>query len=247
MLFRSVLDDGAEVTIKPGFLLDGGQIEVRKAQLHLHGTAAQPVVFRHVVLTQQNGGFIDADNAVFIDCTFKKASHDPARFHATKWIFSNCLIYRTQFAGLKQADYGVRVNNCAFVECVLPDRETQGSDLASAFGGKWDQVVSCFFFRTRLTPSVVWLTSKCNFIRCPVTGANEFKSKTSVAEALFTPDSDPMINALRTNTLVSDVGDLRYGFVRKPYDIPLPAFWSLLPTELPDTAKDHKESTSAPK
>ena len=234
-----VLDDNADVTIKAGFLLDGGDIEVHKAQLHLRGTPTQPVIFRHVTITAQNGANIECDNTVFIDCTFRKPGHDKGRPHATKWTFTNCMLYRTRFASLSQSDYGLKMTDSACVECIIPEREVD-LDMAAAYTGKWDQITGCLFYRTRIAPSALWMTSKCNVVHCAINNPSDFKCKSSSTVTVYAPESDPMIAALRSNTFASDVGEVRYSFSRKPFDLSLPAFWPLLPAELPDSPRDRK-------
>jgi hypothetical protein len=84
------------------------------------------------------------------------------------------------------------------------------------------------------------MTNKCNLVHCTLSSSSEFKCKSSVTVSLYVPESDPAINGLRNSILATDTGDLRYSFSRKAFDLTLPAFWALLPAELPDVARDRK-------
>jgi hypothetical protein len=237
-----VLEENADVTVNPGFVINGGTITVKRAALRLKGTPAQPVIFRNVHFCLEISGHLDAQNAILIGCTFSKTGGAYwINGYSSKWAFSQCLLYRCHFSHLKQIDYGVQISNSAWVESNLPDRTPmKGTDFAAMYTGRWDQVTGTMFYRVRVSPSVVWMTSKCNFIRC-VADTADFKSKTGMVIQLFAPDADPIGAELRANTTISDVQEVRYGFARKPYDCPVPAaFWAMLPIELPDGMTQRK-------
>jgi hypothetical protein len=239
------LGEGADVIVKAGFVLDGGRIELHRAHLRLMGTPAQPVIFRNVSLDVQLGGELDAEDAIFINCTFSKTG-EFYNYYSSKWSIASSILYRTRFSNMNPIDYGVKITNTACVECPFSSRMVMGSDLGGFYKDRWSHIANCFFYRGSLYPSTVWMTSECNFVQCPITRENQFDSRTSLLVPLFTPATDPMRTELVTQTVVADKGDLRYGFNRKPYDMALPgSFWALLPVEGSDIPKPKKQPKPA--
>jgi hypothetical protein len=241
-----VLEENADVSILAGFVLHGGTLEVRRgARLHVKGSATQPVVLEGVTVSLHSGGHFDAEHAVFVHCKFEKNGDVGNGRYATHWGFANCLLYRSEFESLSLAGYGVSMTNSAWIESVIPGREVPGSDVAGTYKDKSNRVENCLFFRCPMAVSTVWMTDQCNFVRCPVGQEETFESKGALAVSLFVPEGDPMVMGLKKGTMVTDRGDLKYMFVRKSFEVALPAaFWALLPGESYEMPRREVAATS---
>jgi hypothetical protein len=110
-------------------------------------------------------------------------------------------------------------------------------DLAAAFSGRWDNITSCLFLRSRLALSAIWMTQNSNFVRC-ASGPEDFVSKSNLLIPLYVPENDPLGPKLREWTVEGDVGQVGYGFSRRAFDVKVPpGLWGLLPVDLPERAR----------
>jgi hypothetical protein len=205
------------------------------------------VVFRDVTIVQQAGASFEADNTVFINCTFGVTGDMGRGRYLTKWQFNNCLLYRSSFEGLGLKSVGLSIRNSAWVESAVPARVVMAQDVAGTFRDKWNAVENCLFYRCSMEPSTVWMMDQCNLVRCSVSREEKFDSKSPLTVGLFIPESDPLAIQLRANTMVSDRGDLKYTFVRKAYEVAVPAaFWALLPVDAYELPKPPPATATAP-
>jgi hypothetical protein len=194
-------------------------------------------VFRNVTLNLQGGARLQAENSVFINCKFRPSSDVAMMMGHSRWSFSGCILYRSSFSTLSALTVSLQLENSACVESTFPQR-TVYTDSAGAFRNRANEVSNTLFLRSRVTPSMVWMTDQCNFVRCPVTQEDSYDSKTAMSVALFVPEGDPMAAQLRSRTLVCDKGDLWYGILRKPSEVAVPpGLWALLPVENSDLSK----------
>jgi hypothetical protein len=228
-----LLEDGADVTVAPGFVLNGGTITLKRAQLKLAGTPTQPVVFRNVSINGVLGALVQAENAVLENCTFAKTG-GWFSMHSSRWEFSESMLYRCKFSGLSRVDYGVQMKNCAWVEGTMPQRRVERTqDLGGAFSSPWDSMTSSLFLRSKVAVSAIWMSRNCNFDSCS-SGAEDFVSKTGIAVPLYVPEGDPVGWQVREWTAEGDVGEVQFGFSRKAFEVKAPGIlWALLPVDLP--------------
>jgi len=169
----------ATIAVAPGFVLNGGSIFVGVGStLELHGTAEHPVIFRKVNLSADLNGAVKAQFAIFEDCTFAKGGGWFA-YYNSKWIFSDCLLIRSNWKGLSGMDYGLRVTGCIFDQCKLPPRyvgDDKIEDKARKYRDQWNQVDHNFFDHCDIAPSFAWCTNLCAFADCNVTGWDTYRS-----------------------------------------------------------------------
>jgi hypothetical protein len=233
-----ILDDGAEVTVAAGTVLNGGKITLKAAKLRLAGEPARPVTFRNVTIQIEPGGEFEAQDAILENCTFSKVTpkaNGVLMLYASKWSFNECILYRSTFRSLSRASYGLHLANSAIIECDLPHRYTSQEDLASAYSGSWEVVQNCLFLRCHTAVSILWVSKNCNFVACSI-ALHDYVSFTGITVPLYMPDADPLISSLPGQMVEPSTGLVGYAFSRRPYDVKLPpSLWALLPIDLATT------------
>ena len=204
----------ARIAVAPGFVLNGGSIFVGGGStLELHGTAERPVIFRKVHLSADLNGAVKAQFAIFEDCTFAKGGAWFA-YYNSKWIFSDCLVIRSNWKGLSGMDYGLQVTGCVFDQCNLPARhvgDDKVEDKARKYRDNWNQVDHNFFDHCEIEPSFAWCTNQCAFASCSVTGWDTYRSVNELRVNLAVPSStDRFMELLQQRTQNEAQGVVRY-------------------------------------
>jgi hypothetical protein len=204
----------ATIAVAPGFVLNGGSIFVGGGStLELHGTAERPVIFRKVKLSADLNGSVKAQFAIFEDCTFSKGGAWFA-YYNSKWIFSDCLLIRSNWKALSGMDYGLRVTGCIFDQCKLPQRyigDDKVEDKARKYRDNWNQVDHNFFDHCDIAPSFAWCTNLCAFADCTVTGWDTYRSVNELRVNMTVPSStDRFCELLQQRTQNEAQGVVRF-------------------------------------
>jgi hypothetical protein len=204
----------ATIAVAPGFVLNGGSIFIGGGStLELHGTAERPVIFRKVHLSADLNGAVKAQFAIFEDCTFAKGGAWFA-YYNSKWIFSDCLVIRSNWKGLSGMDYGLRVTECVFDQCKLPARhvgDDKVEDKARKYRDDWNQVDHNLFDHCEIEPSFAWCTNQCAFAGCSVTGWDSYRSVNELrVNMTVLPSTDRFLELLQQRTQNEAQGVVRY-------------------------------------
>jgi hypothetical protein len=206
----------AKVAVAPGFVLDGGTMLLEEGtEVELHGTADRPVIFRNVKVQVTLGTAFKARFALFENCTFSKAGGWFATY-SSKWVFSDCMLLRSNWSGLTEVDYGVQATGCAFVECKMHPRHLGGervTEKASKYRDQWNKFEDDAFINCEVAPSFVWATKRCYFENCALTGEawDNFRSTTDLDVAMsIPPGSERFFDAIRAGTQTELNGVVRY-------------------------------------
>jgi hypothetical protein len=206
------------VAVAPGFVLTGGSIFLDGGSvLELHGTAERPVVFRKVKIAADLNGKIKAQFALFEDCTFSKGGAWFA-YYNSRWIFSDCLVVRSNWKGLSGMDYGLQLSGCTFYDCKFPPRlvgDDKVEDKARKYRDDWNRVENNVFMHCEIAPSFAWCTNQCLFAGCRVTGWDSYRSASELRVNISVLSAaDRLPELLQQRTQSEAMGAVR--FVKSP-------------------------------
>jgi tetratricopeptide (TPR) repeat protein len=205
--------NGKSITVKSGFVLDGGTIDLDEGTMDLQGTSDRPIIFRNVHVVVELGGALKANFAVFEDCTFSKGGGWYS-WYSSKWMFTDCLLRRSNFVALTGVDFGVQIKGCAVLECKLPQRPLCGDppgDAAAAYNDGWNAVEENGFVKCEVAPSFTWMTKRCYFSQCTVKGWDNYNSTTDLQVLMSVPPgSRDFVRSLTTSTDCESKGQIHY-------------------------------------
>ena len=205
----------ATVAVAPGFVLTGGNIVIAGGStLELHGTAERPVVFRKVKIGADLNGKLKAQFALFEDCTFMKEG-PWFGYYSSKWIFSDCLLIRSNWKALTGTDYGLQLSGCMLYQCKLPPRlvgDDKVEDKARKYRDEWNHVENNLFAQCEIAPSFTWCTNQCMFAGCHVIGWDSYRSVNELRVNMSVPanGADRFYELLQLRTQDDSTGVVRY-------------------------------------
>lgn len=172
-------DEGATITVLGGTDIRGGTLDLGgKGHLIAKGENGKPVVFRHVVFIEDLGGLLEAEDAVFDDCTFKKGGPWFSNY-SSKWVFNSCVLYNCRFGGLTEIDYGFKIQNCLLASMAFPEiqHSSKGElDHVKFLHDEWDTIIGCSFIDCSVPPTVCWCAQSSNFFGCKFIPGEAFES-----------------------------------------------------------------------
>jgi hypothetical protein len=186
------------ITVPAGVELRGGKIELgQHGRLVIKGTKDNPVVLRNVEISHDLGGSVTAEHAVFDNCRFGKGG-SWFDYFSSKWVMTDCLLFRCTFNQLTGVDYGFKLTRCALVGMDFPEiaHRREGApdfDHMKLLRHEWNTIVSCDFVDCTIPPTVAWCAQKSNLIACrfvpgePFDSAQETTVTNYVAEVFDTP------------------------------------------------------------
>ena len=220
------------VNVAAGAFLEGGQIWLSNGLLCLLGSAAEPVILKDVDLSAEIGDGIQARFTIFVNCKFSKGGAYFFPRYTGKWTFDNCIIVQSNFKSLSQVDYGLKLTNCVFLGCTMPqrllDRKTSQNTnptetgIAALYQDEWNNVARCHFVDCILAPSFVWATKSCDFINCRLGGTDAFVSTDSLAVTLHVAPKDrAFLDQLKAATLLPGTGRIIFENAPSPFTVDL--------------------------
>jgi hypothetical protein len=180
--------DGATITVPAATEIRGGVLDLGgKGHLIAKGESGKPVVFRHIVFIQDLGGLLDAENAVFDDCTFKKGGAWFSKY-SSKWVFTSCVLYNCRFGGLTEVDYGFQIQNCILASMDFPEIQHPHKgkfDDVKLLHDKWNTLTGCTFVDCTVPPTVCWCAQSSNFFGCKFVPGEAFESPGPLQETAY--------------------------------------------------------------
>ena len=189
------------ITCPAGVEIRGGSIDLgQHGRLVIKGTKDKPAVLRNVTITQDLGGSVTAEHAVFDNCRFGKGG-SWFDYFSSKWVMTDCLLHRCTFNQLTGIDYGFKLTRCALVGMDVPEiaHRREGAadfDHMKLLRHEWNTMVSCDFVDCTVPPTVTWCAQKSNLIACrfvpgePFDSAEETTVTNHVAETLEMPPQE---------------------------------------------------------
>jgi hypothetical protein len=181
-------DEGATITVPAGTEIRGGVLDLGgKGHLIAKGETGKPVVFRHVVFLQDLGGLLEADGAIFDDCTFKKGGAWFSNY-SSKWVFSKCVLFNCRFGGLTEVDYGFQIQDCVLASMDFPEIQHphKGAfDHVKLLHDKWNTISGCSFVDCIVPPTVCWCAQSSNFFGCKFVPGEAFESPSPWQETAY--------------------------------------------------------------
>jgi hypothetical protein len=173
-----------EITLSPGVEMRGGTINLgRQGTLILQGTKNLPVVLRNVTVTQDLGGDLKAEFAVFDKCTFSKGGWWFSAY-SSKWEMQSCLLYQCTFPWLTVVDYGIKFRQCVFVSMNFPEvvqapgPKDKNFDDMKALREDWRTIQGCKFIQCDIPPTLFWCSQSGDYINCEFRPGEAFDSAT---------------------------------------------------------------------
>jgi hypothetical protein len=169
------------ITCPAGVEIRGGSIDLgQHGRLVIKGTKDKPAVLRNVTITQDLGGSVTAEHAVFDNCRFGKGG-SWFDYFSSKWVFNDCLLYRCTFNQLTGVDYGFKLRRCALVGMDVPEiaHRREGAndfDHAKLLGHEWNTIEACDFIDCAVRPTVAWCAKVSNFLGCRFVAGEAFDS-----------------------------------------------------------------------
>lgn len=235
----------ANVTVEPGFVLNGGTIRVSGGSHSFKGTAEKPCILRDLKIECEYTGTVSAEYTIFEDCTLAKGgSYHWNDGYSSKWALQDCLLFRSSFADLSRMDYGIKVLRCDLYRSKLSGRdwgylktETINDDGAQRSRGDWSRVDECNLYNCDLSVSSVWMVQKCNLFGCRVVDPATFLSKTNLQVELgLRPPEKSLLDDLSAKTSDGGSGRVSYSRAVKLYSRSKPCtLWRLAsPDNQPD-------------
>lgn len=181
-------DEGATITVGAGTEIRGGTLDLGgKGHLIAKGQTGRPVVFRHVVFLQDLGGLLEADGAVFDDCTFKKGGAWFSQY-SSKWVFTNCVLFNCRFGGLTEVDYGFQIQHCVLASMDFPEIQHPHKgpfDHVKLLHDQWNTISGCSFVDCAVPPTVCWCAQSSNFFGCKFVPGEAFESSAPWKETAY--------------------------------------------------------------
>ena len=214
------------VVVAPGFFAEGGgKIRVEQGEIFLQGTSERPIVLRNLRIGCEFVGTVKATNTVFIDCTFlKDGGWFMTNGYSAKWLFEDCLFYKSSFTGLGRIDHGLKMQNCTFVQCRFPARqlgEDKPVDAAARYLDEWNNISDCDFLQCDFVASALWMTKRCNFAMCHVIEKDWYRSTTDLDVTLYTLDPDDrFLMDARASSPADQQGQVRIAAAKRPWPRP---------------------------
>lgn len=229
---RSVRLDHADITVTEGAVIEGGTIEMYQSTLRLRGSRKRPIILRNVRIDIDTGS-LEAENTIFIDCTFRRPGDRYEGRHVSQWRLNQCMVYRSNFERLDAGRYGVQLTNSIFVECDLPARRVWGSDLARQFNDNWSEVSGCMFYECDIELPFLWTTTGGSFLACTFADYGGFRSTSNLQVRFFTTEPNRTVTRLLRETVLVGSGEVTYTAMPRPGKLSTPdEFWLLLPVDL---------------
>jgi hypothetical protein len=221
----------AEIEVAPGTVIEGGTLRASHGKLTFQGTAEKPVIIRNVRLECDYTAAIHATNTLFVDCTFMKTGswHWNNGF-SSKWIFTNCMLVKSNFAGMSRGDYGIQWQQTVFFRCKFPQRNLNNKadkDATGEYKGHWNMMNECIFMESILPPSLVWGCDSPRLIDNEISEISEFYSAKPLKIAMSASPPE-FVKALRAATINKGSGMIEYLPLNSTPKPPIRGFWHLL-------------------
>ncbi|MEJ6573237.1 MAG: hypothetical protein QNL39_14745 [Akkermansiaceae bacterium] len=221
----------ADIEVAAGTVIEGGTLRASHGKLAFLGTAKKPIVLRNVHLECDYTAAVHATNTLFVDCTFKKTGswHWNNGF-SSKWIFTDCMLVKSNFVGLTRGDYGIRWHQTIFFRCKLPQRNLNSKadrDATGEYHGHWNTITDCLFMECELPPSMVWGCVLTRLIDNEVAGTSDFYSAKPLKVGMSATPPE-FVRTLKTATLNKGHGSVEYIPLRRASQPPFRGHWNLL-------------------
>ncbi len=171
------------ITLGPGVDIRDGHIELgQRGTLDIQGTKTAPVILRNVDISQDLGGHLKAEFAVFDHCNFSKSGWLFASY-STKWEIESSLLYQCGFARLTAVDYGIKFRRCAFVSMRFPEvgshhAKNEPFDHMKALRVAWRTIENCKFVDCEIPPTLFWCSQFGDYFNCGFVSGEPFESDT---------------------------------------------------------------------
>lgn len=157
------------------------------------GTLVNKIYFNKIRVTQDLGGSLVAEHAIFDECSFGKEG-GWFSFYSTRWTFSDCVFYNCSIDRLNAVDYGFKFERCVFVSTNLPEiiyphpdlnkkgpnDKVEKFDHVKVLSNEWCTINNCTFISSRISPTVAWASKQCGFVRCEFLPGETFESPKDV-------------------------------------------------------------------
>lgn len=172
-------EKAVKIVFLPGTEIRGGVFDLHRAgHISAAGAKGKPIIFRHVTFQQDLSASMEAQDAIFDDCTFRKNGGWFSSY-STKWTFTRCVLFNCKFPPLTEVNFGFKFQNCALVAMDLPEivhPHKAGFAHPTSFHRDWNKVIGCEFIDCAVPPTFCWCAESSNFRRCKFVPGEAFES-----------------------------------------------------------------------